>query len=163
VGGALLATLALVIARSLAPGRHELELDVYVLVLGGMALLALGSWLREAVPERRQSDLEDALTHAATKPARIAELDRLEREIYIGATRSFDLHHRLRPVLREIAAGRLEQRGLELDSGSPVVRAALGDQLWELVRPDVEAPTDRQTEGPGIDYVRACIEELEAV
>jgi hypothetical protein len=128
-----------------------------------MALLAVVSWLRQAVPEGTQSELENALAHAEGEPARIAELDRLEREIYMGAARAFDLHYRLRPVIREIAAGRLEQRGLELDSGNAAVRAALGDELWALVRPDLEPPQDRQAEGPGIDYVRARIEGLEAM
>jgi len=163
VSGALLATLALALARSFAPGRHELELDVYVLILGGLAVLAVASWVREVVPHGSQSALEEALVPSPEEPARIAELDRLEREIYMGAAREFDLHFRLRPVVREIAAGRLEQRGLELDSGSPAVRAALGDELWELVRPDLEAPVDRQAKGPGVEYVRARIEALEAM
>jgi hypothetical protein len=128
-----------------------------------MAVLAVASWLRDAMPEGSQSELEQALVHPEAQPARVAELDRLEREIYMGAARGFDLHYRLRPVVREIAAGRLERRGLELDSGSAAVRAALGDELWELVRPDLEAPRDRQALGPGIDYVRTRIEELEAV
>lgn len=156
-------TLALALARSLAPGRHELELDIYVLILGGMAVLAVTSWLRQTVPESSHSELEDALAPSPAEPVRIAELDRLEREIYMGAARVFDLHYRLRPIFREIAAGRLEQRGLVLDSGSADVRAALGDELWELVRPDVESPAGRQAEGPGVDYVRARIEALEAV
>ena len=37
------------------------------------------------------------------EPARIAELDRLEREVALATSRDFDLHYRLRPVLREIA------------------------------------------------------------
>jgi hypothetical protein len=163
VAGAILATAALAFVRAFAPGRHALELDVYVLVLGGMAVLAVASWLREILPEGSRSELEEALVHSPEEPARIAELDRLEREIYMGAARAFDLYYRLRPVVREIAAGRLEQRGLALDSGSAAVRAALGDELWELVRPDVEPPGDRQAKGPGIDYVRARIESLEAV
>jgi hypothetical protein len=163
VSGALLATLALAFARAFAPGRHELELDVYVLILGGMAVLAVASWVREAVPHGVQSALEDALVRTPEEPARIAELDRLEREIYMGAARAFDLHYRLRPVIREIASGRLAQRGLELDSGSPAVRAALGDELWELVRPDLEPTGDRQAEGPGVEYVRARIDALEAM
>lgn len=145
------------------PGRHELELDVYILVLGAMAVLAVASWLREAMPHGAQSDLEDALVRSPEEPVRIAELDRLEREIYMGAARAFDLHYRLRPVIREIASGRLAQRGLELDSGSPAVREALGEELWEFVRPDLEPTEDRQAEGPGVEYVRARIDALEAL
>jgi hypothetical protein len=151
----------LLFARAVAPGRRELELDVYVLALGGLAILVLVSWLREIVPSKGQSELEDALGHRPAQPPRIAELDRLEREIYMGAARSFDLHYRLRPVIREIAGGKLERRGLSLDSGSDTVRGLLGDELWELVRPDREAPWDRQSAGAGVDEIRRTVERLE--
>jgi len=149
------------IARTVAPGRHELELDVYVLVLGLMALLAVMSWLREAAPLEAKSELEEALDREPPEPPRIAELDRLEREVYMGAARAFDLHYRLRPVVREIALGRLERRGLRLDSGSDAVRELLGEELWELARPDREPPLNRQGPGPGLADVRQAIERLE--
>ncbi|MDQ2981263.1 MAG: hypothetical protein M3R26_02930 [Actinomycetota bacterium] len=161
VVGALVASLGLLVARAVAPGRHELELDVYVLVLGGMALLALISSLREVAPVQRASEFEQALDQHPPDPPRIAELDRLEREVYMGSARSFDLHYRLRPVIREIAAGRLERRGLRLDSASEAVRAMLGENLWELARPDREPPVDRQAAGPGVADVRRTVEELE--
>jgi hypothetical protein len=159
--GAVLATIGLFVARIAGPGRHEVELDVYILVLGLMALLAVMSWLREVAPLVRKSALEEALRRDPPEPPRIAELDRLEREVYMGAARAFDLHYRLRPVVREIAAGRLERRGLRLDSGSDAVRERLGEGLWELTRPDREPPRNRQGAGPGLDDVRQTIEELE--
>ena len=42
------ATIGLVVARMIAPGRHDLELDIYVLVLGGLALLVMPSARRAA-------------------------------------------------------------------------------------------------------------------
>jgi len=140
-----------------------LELDVYVLVLGSLAALTILSWLRQIAPKGPRSELDAALAPHAGESTPIAELARLEREVVIGSALAFDLHYRLRPIAREIAARRLERRGLELDSGIPAVQAALAPELWELVRPDREAPADRQARGPGIDYVRARIEELEAV
>ena len=161
--GAVLATIGLFVARVAGPGRHEVELDVYILVLGLMALLAVSSWLREVAPPTGKSALEGALRRDLPEPPRIAELDRLEREVYMGAARAFDLHYRLRPVIREIAAGRLERRGLRLDSGSEAVRERLGEQLWELTRPDREPPRNRQGPGPGLDDVRQTIEALESL
>ena len=79
----------------------------------------------------------------------------------MGAARAFDLHYRLRPVVREIAAGRLERRGLRLDTGNDAVRERLGEELWQLTRPDREPPHNRQGAGPGLDDVRRTIEELE--
>ena len=159
--GAVLATIGLFVARVAGPGRHEIELDIYILVLGLMALLAVTSGLREIAPPAGKSRLEEALRRDPPEPPRIPELDRLEREVYMGAARAFDLHYRLRPVVREIAAGRLERRGLRLDSGSDAVRERLGEELWELTRPDREPPQNRQGSGPGLDDVRCTIEKLE--
>jgi hypothetical protein len=151
----------LVATRGIAPGRHELELDVYVLVLGAMALLAVMSWLRRIVPAERGSKLAAALAPRAPAQPQIPELDRLERELNMSASRAFDLHYRLRPIVREIAVGRLERRGLRLDSGSEAVRKLLGDRVWELVSPDREAPSDRQAPGPGLAELRKAVESLE--
>lgn len=159
--GALFATFGLLAARSLAPGRHEIELDVYVLVLGALGLLAMVSVQRQIVPSERGSRLAAALEPRTPELPRIPELDRLERELNLGASRDFDLHYRLRPVIREIAVSRLERRGLRLDSGSAAVRELLGDDLWQLVSPDRERPSDRQAPGPGLAELRQSVEILE--
>jgi hypothetical protein len=158
---AVLATFGLLVVRAIAPGRHALEADVYVLTLGGMALLAVAAWLREVVPREQQSKMELALDPQPPEVPRIADLDRLERAVYMASARSFDLHHRLRPVIREIAAGRLERRGLRLDSGSPSVRELVGDELWELVDPDRVAPENRQSPGPDLVEIERKVERLE--
>lgn len=159
----MLATAALLLVRVFVPGRNELALDVYVLILGGMALLALVSWLRQAIPDPMESPVAETLQRRSAHPERIAELDRLERELYLGSTTAFDLHYRLRPVLREIAANRLERHGLQLDAGGSRVREALGNDLWEIVRPDREPPGDRHAPGPGLARMRRIVEQLEAV
>lgn len=163
IAGATLATIALGLARLIAPGRRELELDIYVLLLGGMALVSLVSLLRDVAPEWKDSPLEDALNRSAAEPDRIAELDRLERELQLGATTAFDLHFRFRPVLREIGGTLLERHGLRLDSGTPEVREKLGDELWEIVRPDREPPDNRHAPGPGLPAMHRIVERLEAV
>jgi hypothetical protein len=161
--GAFLASIALLIARAAAPGRRDLELDVYILALGVMALLAVMSWVRELAPLEGRSALEEALGREPPQAPGIPELDRLEREVYVGAARNFDLHYRLRPVLREIAAVRLEKRGLQLDSGGEQARELLGEELWDLTRPDREPPIDRHGPGPGLERVGESIERLEAI
>lgn len=126
-----------------------------------MALLAMSSWLRQIAPREGRSILAAALEPRAPEPTRIPELDRLERELYMSAAREFDLHYRLRPVVREIALARLERRGLRLDSGSAAVRDLLGDDLWKLVSPDREPPRNRQALGPGLADLRQTVESLE--
>lgn len=126
-----------------------------------MALPALISWLRQVVPPERGSRMAAALRPRVPALPRIPELDRLERGLEMGASREYDFHYRLRPVLREVASGRLERRGLSLDSGSPPVRELLGEEVWELVRPDREPPRDRQARGPGMDELQQTVETLE--
>jgi hypothetical protein len=157
------ATFALLIARTQAPGRQELELDLFILALGVMALLAAVSWLHEIAPPEGRSELEQALARELPEPPVIPELDRLERAVYVGAARAFDLHYRLRPVLREITATRLERRGLRLDSQSKAVRELLGDELWELTRPDREPPANRHSPGPGLAHLRTMVTRMEEI
>jgi hypothetical protein len=156
-----LATIGLFVVRSLFPGRQELLLDIYVLTLGGAALVALMPALGTVAPRQRESLLEEALEPEHHEPARVAELDRLEREVALAASRDFDLHFRLRPVLREIAGSRLERRGVPLDSESPRVRELLGDELWELTAADREPSAYRQAPGVPLEDLERTVERLE--
>ena len=158
---AAVATIGLFVARMIVPGRQELVLDVYVLALGGLSLLVVASVLGLVAPREHESRLEEAMEPEPPEPVRIAELDRLEREVALAASRDFDLHTRLRPVLREIAGSRLERRGVELDSESPRVRELLGDELWSLTAVDRKVPADRLAPGPGLDEIERTVERLE--
>ena len=161
--GALVAGMALLIARAQAPGRQELEMDLFILALGVMALLAVVSWLHDVAPPEKRSALEAALDRELPEPPTIPELDRLERAVYVSAARAFELHYRLRPILREIAEMRLERRRLRLDSTGSAVREALGDELWELTRPDREPPENRHGPGPGLRNLDDMVTRLEAL
>jgi len=158
---AVIATIAFLVARMLAPGRQELELDIYVLALGGFGLIVLSTALGEIAPREDESLLEEALEPEPPETARIPGLERLEREVALAASREYDLHYRLRPVLREIAAARLERRGAMLDSDSPRARELLGDELWSLTEPDREPPSDRQAPGIGFEELERTVERLE--
>src|SRR5688500_9176008 len=140
---AALATIGLLVARMIVPGRQELLLDIYVLALGGLGLLVVAAMLGQVAPREHESLLEEAMKTKPPEAVRIAELDRLEREVALAASRDFDLHTRLRPVLREIAGARLQRRGVELDSRGPRARELLGDELWSLTAADREVPADR--------------------
>jgi hypothetical protein len=156
-----LATIGLLVVRMIEPGRHELELDIYILTLGGVALLAVSSALGDVAPREDESQLEEAMEPEQPEPARIAELERLEREVALAASRDFDLHFRLRPVLREIAQARLERRGVLLDSENPRVRELLGDELWALTAADREPSAYRQAPGLALEDLERTVERLE--
>jgi hypothetical protein len=158
-----LASIGLVLARFAQPGRFALELDVYILVVGGLALFQVAMATREAYPRAARSSLAEALDREPPGPLRPPELERLERELTLGSSTAFDLHYRLRPTLRDIAGERLASQGLRLDGGGAAVEQALGEELWELVRPDREPPSRRFASGISPAGARRVIERLEAL
>jgi hypothetical protein len=159
----VLATVALVLARFAQPGRFALELDVYIIVVGGLALFQVVLATREAYPRTARSALAEALDRAPPRPLRPPELERLERELTLASSTAFDLHYRLRPTLREIAGERLASQGLRLDGGGAAVEQTLGEELWELVRPDREPPIRRFASGISPNAVNRVVERLEAL
>ncbi len=58
---------ALLFARLLAPGRFELELDVFILVVGALAR-ASTSWSRRARPFRARGARRSPRRSTATRP-----------------------------------------------------------------------------------------------
>ena len=162
--GTVLATTALLVARVVEPGRRELELDVYVLTVGAVALFAAVLATRRAFPVEEGSTLAAALEREHRPHVRPPDLERTERLLTLAATTAFDLHFRLRPVLREVAEQRLaDRRGLRLDSNDPRVEEALGDELWGIVRPDREAPDRRFLPGLEPAALRRVIDRLESI
>jgi hypothetical protein len=154
---------ALVLLAVFLPVPRGRLLDGYVLFAGGLVLLGLARTTSRAGGQGR-SLYEAALRRRRARPERLRELARLEREVSLGATHSFDFHVRVRPHLRAIAEHRLEsRRGLRLDDGSQAVRTLLGEELWELVRPDRRPPEDRLGPGVALPQLRAAVDRLEAL
>jgi len=155
-----LAGLGLLLAWYLAPGRIELELDVFLLAVGGLGLLEIVLATRAAYPLEKRSALAAALERVPESEARPPEIERIERELTISTANAFDLHVRLRPTLRTIASARLAERGLRLDEDGEEL---LGEDLWELLRPDRLPPADRH--GPGIspEALRDAVDRVEAL
>jgi hypothetical protein len=150
---------ALLFARLVAPGRFELELDIFILVVGSLAVLNVVVVAREAFPLEGRSALGEALDRDPAKLQRPAELSRLEREVTMANASAFDTHARLRPVLREIVGVRLAARGLRVAEAED----ALGPELWELARDDREAPAQRHAPGTSADSLRRMVERLESL
>jgi hypothetical protein len=155
----LMASVVLLFARFLAPGSFELELDIFILFVGAVALVDVVIVAREAFRLEGTPAIAAALEHEAEAPRRPAELERLERELTMATASAFDLHARLRPVVQEIAGARLDVRGLRLDQGEEI----LGEELWELVRPDRLPPRDRHDPGIPPDALRRVVERLETL
>jgi hypothetical protein len=157
-------TLALTAALVVLPGRIELVVRVYVLLLAAFVLAHLLARLRTTLLERSTSPVDSALNQRPRPAARVPELERIEREVTLGQTTSFDLHFRLRPTLRRIAYELLRaRRGIDLDANPEAARRALGDETWELVRADREPPHDRFGPGIALESLRHVVVSLEAL
>ena len=157
-------TLALIVALVVLPGRGELVMRVYVLLLAVFVLVQLLARLRRSLPEQGPSPVDAALSRRPPRVERVPELERIEREVTLGLTTAFDLHFRLRPTLRRIASELLRaRRGIDLDSSADAARRALGDETWELVREDREPPHDRFGPGLDLDSLRRVVVSLEAL
>ena len=160
----VLLTVLLLATLVALPGRADVVVRIYVLLLAAFVLGHLLAWLRGSLPERRPALVDAALERRPPAPQRIAEREKLEREVTLGQATAFDLHFRLRPTLRRIAAELLRsRRGIDLDGNPEAARRALGDETWELVRPDREQPDERFAGGIHPASLRNVVASLEAL
>ena len=162
LGFGLLATVLAAVALVAAPERRELILDIYVLVLGGIAVIRLVTLTRRRRMPGERSEFDDALLATHRPPVRIAERDKLAREVQLGMQTAFDLHYRLRPTLVEIARNRLAGRGVSFENERRA-KSVLGDEAWELLRPGREPPRDRNAPGIGTDELGRVVSVLERI
>jgi hypothetical protein len=161
---ALIAGIPAVIVAFGRPDDRELVLDAYVLFVGALMLLLFVYATRTALPPGGGSTFERALRPVRRPAARPDELIRLESQVALAAETAFDLHYRLRPILREIAAHRLSLlRGIDLDANPEAARPLVGPSAWELVRPDREPPPDRLAPGRPLDELDAVLDDLERI
>jgi hypothetical protein len=160
---AVVPTIGLVLALALLPGEAALEVHVWLLVVLAAALLALVAAIRGSSPSP-PSLFDAAFVRAPARAPEFADLARLGREVSMATGSAYDLHFRLRPTVRELAAGLLRfRRGVELDRQPERARTLLGDETWDLVRADRPVPGERR--GPGIthsqlDRVVSALESL---
>ncbi len=158
----LLATIGLVLALLLVPGRRDLALHVYSLVLAGLALGWLVGVLRRANPVARVSAFELGLRPRTDLREPVVELERMEREVSMAASAAFDLHFRLRPRLQRIARQLLlSRRGVDLTAHPDTARRLLGEETWAVVRPDLPPPSDRSAPGLPLWRLDAVVTSLE--
>ena len=96
-------------------------------------------------------------------PERPSDLARMERDVYLSCGTAFYLHHRLRPILREIAANRLLSATARPRATPDAAEEILGEQAWSMLQPDLEAPKDRWAPGPPLPELRAVVDALERI
>lgn len=129
----------------------RLAAEILAVIAGAIAMLVAIPRVatRKRVRRRRDQGL------------RPADLVRLERLVVTGRSSAGDVHQRLRPVLREVAAARLRPHGVWLDRSPERARGLLGEELWELVRADCPRPAEPRAPGISFEQLSDAIARLE--
>lgn len=154
----LLATVGLVIALGLHPVATSRILAAYVLALTALGVELMTRVLSSRSVTGQPSEFEQALRREPQARTRPTDLLRIERELSLGVASAGHLHTRLLPLLREAASTRL---GFDVHRHPARAHSALGDETWELLRPDRPVPEDRHGAGAPLRKVEHCIETLE--
>jgi hypothetical protein len=156
----VLPTIALAVVVAFIPGRAGLVVRIYALVVCAAFLALALTALRRAYPPETPLRAPDAARPPRRQPP--STLGRIEHEAALGVVGSFDLHYRLVPRVRSIAAGLLaSRRRISLDGEPEAARNALGEESWQLVRPDRSPPEDRLARGIPSQELARVVESLE--
>jgi hypothetical protein len=161
---AVAAAVVLVVLLSLPELPTSRALGIWVVFATAVVLLVLNHHAGDqpwAVPVPR---FEQAVLRRAPATPQPEELLHMDREIVLGGADADHAHRRLLPLLRSIAAARIAARhGFELERRPEAARALLGEDAWELLRPDRPEPEDRHAPGLPRKSIVALIERLEAL
>jgi hypothetical protein len=146
------------------PIREGLVLDLYLLYLGAVTLLGLVRATSVTQPGSGRSPFEVALRPIRPRSKRPPELVRLEQQIALAVTTAFDVHFRLRPIVRDVSAQRLWARhAVDLETNPQRAESLLGDDVWELARPDRPPPPEPFAPGLGLGGIEHVVAKLEQV
>lgn len=138
-----------------------------LLAVGAFALLLLVP--RPAAPDRKarrrgrppRRPLWRRGGRASSSAPDLAAIDRL---LNLSVSSAEDAHVRLRPLVAGLARQRLaDHTGVRLDGDPDVAAAAVGPDVWELVRPDRPHPVDRRARGIAPAQLRRVVESLERI
>jgi hypothetical protein len=164
VGSVATATATLLLLLVIRPLPAERLVSIYVLVLAAIALASLTRLAQHELEGRRPSPFERALAERNERGPRPPELVRTERELVLGTSSAGHAHRRLLPLLRDAAAARLyAHHGVDLVRRPGRARELLGDETWELLRPDRPEPEDRNARGLPLAEVAAAIDRLDRI
>jgi hypothetical protein len=157
---AVTVTLAAGLTVVVVPDEAGLVGHVWLVVVLAIALGAALARLSHAMP-RRASAFDAVFARARSEPARPASLARVEREVTLSTGTAFDVHYRLRPLLRGLATGLLLRRGVDLDRTPERARELLAPEVWDLVRPDRPPPENRTAPGLPLAAIERAVDDLE--
>ena len=160
----LIALAALIVLLAIPKLSTPRALAIWVVLTTALVLLTLIQHRSEHAWSQPASRFEATLRSRKPPPREPEELLRMERELVLGSADADHAHRRLLPLLRGTAAARISARhGFELQRRPEAARDLLGEDVWELLRPDRPQPDDRH--GPGVPRARveAAIERVESL
>jgi hypothetical protein len=141
--------------------RTDLVLDGLLVYAGALIALAAARISRRAFPAPRGT--VPALL--APRPGQYVHPESLSTtadDVALAQAGQFDVHFRLRPLLREIAeAGLAMQSGIDLDRQPERAKERLSPETWDLVRPTRPRPERTGESGISSASLTAVVTELE--
>ena len=164
-------TIAYAIAGALIAGaavlagidRTDRVLDAYLVFAGALVVLAAARISRLAFPSPRGT-VPAVLAPRPPRYVHPESLSVMEDDVALAQAGGFDVHYRLRPQLRDIAAAGLAmQSGIDLDREPERAREKLSPETWELVQPNRPRPEGAGTTGIDTASLTAVIDELERI
>jgi hypothetical protein len=159
----ILATLVLIAVAWLVPGQTRLVARAYIPSITAIAITARMREILDPSPSAPRPRQRRRRRGPRSKNP-LKELSRIEATVSVSPSSAKETYHRLRPILREIAADRLEVgRRIALDDDPVRTRAVLGDEAWALLRPDLPMPEDRSLPGPSLISSEKIVASLEAI
>jgi hypothetical protein len=155
------ATLVALGVLFLAPVDTALTVRIYLVVVCALALLTLVAATAHAAGTA-PSEFERALRRRRRQALRPDEVERLERQVALAHENAFDFYSRLRPALVEATSAALwRQHGVDLGAQPERAQVLLPPDVWDVVRPDAERPTDRHAPGPSLARIDAVVSGIE--
>jgi hypothetical protein len=161
---AILATGGFLVTLAFARDHALLALYAYVLFLGVViaAVLArrIGRGLPETIPFQELTAIR-----SGQDAEQLPEFGMLSRRLRLAKASESEMARHLRPLLRQVAAARLARTyGItNPDEQTDRVRSLLGDQLWQIVRPDWQRrhePFQGGLERPEIEQLISRLESI---
>jgi hypothetical protein len=123
--------------------------------------LALAAALAVATALQLRPARAQATTPRSPDDGLPVQLRRIAAELQESERSEFGVDRSLRPLLVPIATTRLGRRGVDMALAPQRARELLGDDLWEIVRPDRPAASNRVGGGLARDDLQTAIERLE--
>jgi hypothetical protein len=159
-----LASVGLSIAIGVGAPEPQLAGRLYAAATAAAVLALLTARLATGGRAATEPGFEQlAALPAEDDDSAVPALTSIEQSVRFARSSAGDLHSRLRPVMREIAAHRLARHNLRLDAPAHQerVEAMLGPVLYELVRKDRPRPRERFAPGMSPESIEQAVAVLE--